>query len=82
MDSYLHSSETSCLCGDVNGTSIVDIADVVYFASYLYAEGPFPPDPIERADVNNNRVVDGADLVYLANYCFCYGSPPECCWIH
>jgi hypothetical protein len=81
MDSYLHSSETSCLCGDVTGNSVVDIADVVFLVTYLYAEGP-PPDPMETGDVNNDCVVNIADVIYLRDYLFGGGPPPECCWIH
>jgi N-acetylmuramoyl-L-alanine amidase len=77
----LYEPETSCLCGDANGDSVGNVGDLVFFATYLFQEGPPPPEPIERADVNNDCEVDIADLIYLATYHFCSGPPPECGWI-
>jgi N-acetylmuramoyl-L-alanine amidase len=76
----IYDPETSCLCGDVTDNSVVDIADVVFLVTYLYAEGP-PPDPMETGDVNNDCVVNIADAVYIQNYLFGGGPPPECGWI-
>jgi hypothetical protein len=75
-------SEYSCLCGDADGNSIVDLGDAVYIQNYLFRGFDPPPDPIERADANNDCVVDMADVIYMLNYLFKYDSPPECCWLH
>ena len=77
----IYDPETSCLCGNVNDDLAVNTGDLVYFATYLFQEGPPPHDPIERADVNNDCEVNSGDLIYLATYCFGNGPPPECGWI-
>ncbi|MFQ6032275.1 MAG: dockerin type I domain-containing protein, partial [Candidatus Zixiibacteriota bacterium] len=83
MDTYLHSSETSCLCGDANGDGNINSADFVFILNYLFVEGSPAPDPMETAGVNNDCEVNSGDPVYLLNYLFVPGSPaPECCWIH
>lgn len=76
-----YDESTSCRCGDVNGNSNIDGADIVFLTNYLYLRGP-APDPLETADANNDCVVDAADMVYLVNYIYLHGPRPECCWIH
>lgn len=63
------------LCGDVNQSGFVDIADVVYFVNYIFAAGPAPM-PIESADANCTASIDISDVVYLVNYIFGSGAVP------
>lgn len=66
---------TEFLCGDVNASGSMDIADVVYLVNYIFASGP-APSPIESADVNCTGSVDISDVVYMVNYIFASGPAP------
>lgn len=69
------------LCGDVDGSGTLDVADVVYFVEYSFGipSGPEPPNAA-AADVNGSGTVDVADIVYLVEYSFSNppGPPPHC----
>ena len=70
---------SSCtLRGDVDGTSAVDIGDLVYLVEYSFNGGP-EPVPLEAADVNCSGGVDIADLVYLVDFMFGTGPAPCGC---
>ncbi|MCJ7577616.1 MAG: dockerin type I repeat-containing protein [candidate division Zixibacteria bacterium] len=71
---------TPYVCGDCNGDSVINAADVVYLINYLFIEGP-GPDPLCIADVNHDGQVNAADVVYLINYLFIQGPAPspDCC---
>jgi len=64
------------ICGNVNRDNQVSIADVVYFISFLFKDGP----EIWRymGDVNSDGVPDISDCVYLVSYLFRNGPPPQC----
>jgi hypothetical protein len=66
------------ICGDCNEDGIVNVADLIFLASYLFANGPPPSWPLNRGDVNHSYIVNIADLVYLATYLFQNGPPPNC----
>ena len=66
------------ICGDVNSSGIVDIADVVYLVTYLFQDGPQPKGPIWMGDVNSSAIVDIADVVFLVTYLFQDGPLPKC----
>lgn len=70
-------SEFSFLCGDVNGSGIVNLLDITHLISFLYKEGP-TPDPLEAADVNNSGVVNLLDITYLIAYLYKDGPEPNC----
>jgi hypothetical protein len=63
------------LCGDCDGSGEVDIDDVVYLITYIFASGP-PPDPLEKGDADWSGAVDIDDVVYLIYYIFAGGPPP------
>jgi hypothetical protein len=65
------------LPGDPNRDGIVNIADVVYLANYLFIDGP-EPDPYESGDATCDGEVDIADMIYLINYLFWGGPVPNC----
>jgi hypothetical protein len=63
------------ICGDANGSGAVDISDVVYLISYIFAGGP-APNPLKSGDANCDNVVDISDPVYLIAYIFSGGPNP------
>jgi hypothetical protein len=65
--------------GDADGSSDVDIDDVVYLIGYIFSGGP-APDPLETGDADCSDDVDIDDVVYLINYIFAGGpAPGETC---
>jgi hypothetical protein len=67
--------EGTYLCGDADGSSDVDIDDVVYLIQYIFAGGP-APDPLASGDADCAGGIDIDDVVYLINYIFQGGSAP------
>jgi len=68
-------------CGDVDGTSGVNILDVVFIINNIYKSGS-DPDPLEAADVNHDYLINILDVVYLLNSIYKDGPDPECVvWI-
>jgi hypothetical protein len=63
------------LCGDVDNSGYVDIDDVVYIITYIFAGGP-PPDPLDKGDVDCSGGVDIDDAVYIIQYVFAGGPSP------
>jgi hypothetical protein len=61
--------------GDADGTSEVDIDDVVYLLAYIFSGGQ-APNPIESGDPDCSDSVDIDDAVYLLNYIFSGGPDP------
>jgi hypothetical protein len=64
------------VCGDADGNAIVNVSDVVYLITYIFAGGP-SPDPLATGDVDMNEIVNVSDAVYLIGYIF-GGGPPPC----
>ncbi|MDD4052782.1 MAG: dockerin type I repeat-containing protein, partial [candidate division Zixibacteria bacterium] len=62
--------------GDVNDDGMVNVADLVYLAAFLFTNGPQPPLGLAPADINCDQAVDLADVVYLYRYIFLAGSAP------
>ncbi len=69
---------SEAICGDVNVDELVDVGDVVYLITYLYANGTAPLcEPITSCgDVNLDGEVDVGDVIYLINYLFLDGPAP------
>jgi len=66
---------------DVDGTSGVNILDVVFIINNIYKSG-LDPDPLESADVNHDYLINILDVVYLLNSIYKDGPFPECVvWI-
>ena len=61
--------------GDANGDCMVDVADAVSLANYLFAGGAAPACDA-AADVNGDGSLDIADPVYLFNFLFGGGAAP------
>jgi len=69
------------LCGDVNNSGSCELGDVVYLISYLYKNGPPPPEPLLRADCNNNCQVELGDVVCMISTLYKNGPLPLCCGV-
>jgi hypothetical protein len=65
------------ICGDANGDSLVDGADIIFLTNYLF-RGDSAPFPYAAGDVNCDELIDAADLVFLVNYLFREGLAPDC----
>jgi len=63
------------ICGDADGSGAVDIDDVVFLITYIFAGGP-PPVPLESGDANCEGGIDIDDVVYLISYIFAGGPAP------
>lgn len=63
-------------CGDADHSSRVDISDVVFLISYIFAGGA-APNPLIAADTDCDGSVDIADAVRVIQYIF--GSLPSPC---
>ena len=61
--------------GDVNGSGVVDISDLVYLVDYMFAAGP-PPPQMNNADVDGSCSIDVTDITYFVNYLFVSGPAP------
>jgi bacillopeptidase F len=66
------------LPGDANGDGVVNSADLVYLAYYIFSGGP-PPDPYLAGDANGDCTVSSLDLTYLAQYLYGGGPEPQMC---
>ena len=67
---------TGAVCGDVDGSGMINLTDAVYLVQYIFENGP-APDPVSAGDVDCNSQVDLSDVVYLAGYVF-GGGPAPC----
>jgi hypothetical protein len=62
-------------CGDTEGSGSVNVSDIVYLISYVFADGP-PPDPVQGGDVDCNAVINVSDIVFLISFVFGDGYAP------
>ncbi len=67
--------EMPTLCGDVDGSGNINIADLTRLWVFLFQNGPPPPFP-EDADVDGCGSINASDLVHLWNYLFEAGPVP------
>lgn len=67
----------SPVCGDVDGSGRVNIADIVYGISNMFAAGP-PPLDRARGDVDVSGTFDVSDAILMIAYVFTNGSAPAC----
>ncbi len=68
-------ADPQIICGDVNGSGLINISDVVYLINYIFSGGP-APNPIEIGDADCSGLVNISDAVYLVNYIFSGGAIP------
>jgi len=68
----------SCIPGDINADTDINVTDVIYLINYLFKGGD-PPEPILGCgDMQCDGKVDVTDVIYLINYLFKGGPPPGC----
>jgi len=65
------------VCGDMNGSGGVDVADLTYLVNYLFMGGS-PPPILWTADCDGNGSIDVADLTCWVGYLFQGCPPPDC----
>ncbi len=68
-------TEPQYLCGDADSSGEVDIDDVVFLITYIFASGP-PPEPLAAGDTDCSGFIDIDDVVYLIYYIFAGGPAP------
>lgn len=61
--------------GDANADSSIDLADALFIADYLFADGTAPACA-DSADCNDDGVLSISDPVYLILYLFLSGTVP------
>ncbi len=62
--------------GDTNGDGSIDVKDIVFLISFLFARGLSPSNP-DYADVNGDCEISLIDVVYLINYVLKMGPFPK-----
>jgi hypothetical protein len=66
------------ICGDIDGSDgEPDVADLTYFAEYLFLGGLTPP-VIDMTNVDGDNGINVADLTYLVEFLFFDGPAPDC----
>ncbi len=63
------------LRGDCNGDDSVNLADVIFGLTYLFAGG-VPPQCLKACDTDDTGTVNLTDQIYFLNTLFVPGSPP------
>jgi hypothetical protein len=82
-EAAMASAEVLLQHGDANNSGDIDIDDIVYVITYIFASGPSPV-PVLRAGDADDILCSGAinvdidDAVYLITYVFASGPPPPC----
>ncbi len=76
----LVASASCCtLRGDVDGSNLVNIADLTYFVAYLFKGGPAPACEVHGDVDSSGGTPNVADLTYLVAYIFQGGPEPGAC---
>jgi uncharacterized delta-60 repeat protein len=69
-------SYTPPVCGDADGSAVVNISDGVFLVNFIFGGGPAPETTLE-GDPDCNNMVNISDAVYLVQYIF-GGGPAPC----
>lgn len=64
--------------GDIDHNGQIDVADIDYVVTWMFAAGPEPPC-LDEADVNGDGGIDISDLLHLIDYVFHEGPSPAGC---
>ncbi|UCD95078.1 MAG: hypothetical protein JSU69_03240 [Candidatus Zixiibacteriota bacterium] len=65
------------LCGDTDGSGVINILDASFVVNYLYRNGP-APDPLLKADVNGSGEINLLDVTATIDYLYRNGPEPDC----
>lgn len=63
--------------GDMNLDGTIDISDLVFLVTYMFADGP-EPTPLSASDFNCSGGNDISDLVNMVQFMFQDGDPSPC----
>lgn len=75
----IESLSPQIVCGDADGSGVVELADVTYLINFLYSGGP-SPDPRQAGDQNCDGIINISDCTYLIAYIFDLGGEKPCCY--
>jgi hypothetical protein len=64
------------ITGDVNSTTTITSADIIYLVNYVFKGGATPLPCAAAGDVNCNGTITSADVIYLVNFVFKGGAAP------
>ncbi len=71
--------EAPFVCGDIDGSGgIPDISDITYLVSFMFQEGPPPPNAATADIDGSGGPPDIGDLIELVTYMFQDGVEPTC----
>jgi len=65
------------VCGDADGSGVVDYYDIDFLIEYIYYAGP-PPCPEIAADANGDCTINLSDILLLISYLYQSGPAPTC----
>ena len=68
-------SVSGFVCGDNDGSGLVDISDVVHLINFIFNSGP-APQPLIVGNADCSGQIDISDAVYLIQFIFGGGSVP------
>lgn len=78
VEDYTIIVNTTFICGDADGNTIVEISDAVFLINYIFVPGSPAPEPLEAGDTDCNTIVEISDAVLLISYIFTPGAPAPC----
>ena len=75
--SFRPPDQPNFICGDVDGSGVINILDVAALISYLYRGGQ-APDPEWVGNANGEGGINILDVGYLVNFIYREGPDPTC----
>ena len=78
---HIWSEDSGCLCGDIDGSGLIDLNDFSTFAlCFSGGYGARPPECPQNAFACCDQDADGdVDLSDFSTFALRYGAPPACC---
>ncbi len=70
-------STSAFVCGDADGSGVVNLIDIYYMINYLYLGGPEPVPP-DAGNSDGNIETNILDIAHLITFLFNSGPPPIC----
>ncbi|MCX6829455.1 MAG: M14 family zinc carboxypeptidase [candidate division Zixibacteria bacterium] len=65
------------ICGDANGSGVVNIQDITFLINFLY-KGGLAPIPVQAGDANGDGIINIRDITHLINFLYKGGPIPIC----
>ena len=65
------------ICGDADGSAVLNILDVTYLINFLYKSGP-EPEPMAAGDADGDGGLNILDVTHLIRYLYKDGETPLC----